>query len=283
MRSLRASQRAFSGAVLSAQGRVPSAIAAPSGGDRRRRFAIYRDGYRLRLAESLATDYPATRALLGAERFAALARAFVEAYPSAHFNLRWYGVEFAGFLRASADQETTTVADLAAFEWAVAGAFDAADASPLTVDDMGRVPAESWPRLVLAFLPSLRQLRVAAQVPPLWQAVIAGDAVSRPLNGDTARTPWIVWRKALAVFYRQLAADEAEVLDCAAQGTAFAEVCTVLSTHILEAETPARAAGLLRLWVEEGLVVALDDGAGNRISGGGSSPETAVRAPSAPA
>ncbi|HQR52072.1 MAG TPA: DNA-binding domain-containing protein [Burkholderiales bacterium] len=281
MRALRTLQLAFSNAVLSAGDRGPDAIAEPAGGERGSRFAIYRDGYRLRLAESLATDYPATRAVLGAERFAALAQAFVAAHPSRHFNLRWYGREFADFLRANREAQSNHIADLAAFEWAVAGAFDAADAPPLTVDDVAAVPPESWPYLVLAFHPSCRRLQVGKHVPSLWQAATAGDTVSCPAD-DPTDAPWILWRRELAVFYRQLAADEADALDGAAQGANFAGICVRLSAHVPEAQTPARAAALLRQWVEDGLVVGFDDGTGDLVSGGGSSPETAARDPSAP-
>lgn len=283
MRSLRALQLAFSGAVLSARRRVPAAIARPADGNRSRRFAIYHDGYRLRLAESLATDYPATAAVLGADRFALLARAFVEAQPSTHFNLRWYGAGFAEFLRAHRDADSCATADLAAFEWAVGGSFDAADASPLTVDDVAGVPPESWPQLVLAFHPSLRRLEVPPGVPQLWRSATSGEPAPYRPDTNAAGTPWIVWRKDFAVFYRQLAAEEADALDGAARGATFAEVCTMLAARMAEAETPARAAQLLRRWTEDGLVVGFDDGAGCCLSGGGSSPETAVRARSAPA
>ena len=142
MRSLRALQLAFSAAVLGSEGRVLRAIASPPNGDRRGRFEIYREGYRLRLIDSLATDYPATRAALGADRFAAVARTFVEAHPSPHFNLRWYGAQFAEFLRTCCHDDGP-IASLAAFEWAIAGAFDAADACAVTVEDMARIGAHS--------------------------------------------------------------------------------------------------------------------------------------------
>jgi hypothetical protein len=282
MKSLRALQLAFSGAVLGEEYRVPRAIASPPAGDRRGRFGIYREGYRLRLIESLATDYPATRAVLGAERFTALTRAFVETHPSPYFNLRWYGPELAEFARARCDDECAPIADLAAFEWAIAGAFDAADADPVTTVDMARVPLTSWPRLVFALHPSVRRVEVPPQVPELWKAATAGAPLPPAPTAGAADASWIVWRRDLGVLYRRMDPIEAEGLDRAAAGATFADLCAGLSAHVPEAETPGRAAVLLRRWIEEGLVTGLRDGATDLLSDGESWRGTAAPAPSAP-
>ena len=282
MRSLRAFQLAFGGAVLSHGDRVPRAIAAPPSGDRRTRFAIYREGYRLRLIESLATDYPATRAVLGEDRFDALARAFVEAHPSPYSNLRWYGAELAEFMRARCDLDDTPSASLAAFEWAIAGAFDAADAHAVTAEDMACMPPASWPRLVFALHPSVRRVEVPLPVPELWKAATAGAPLPPVATAGSENASWIVWRKELGVLYRRLDRDEAEALDRAAAAATFAELCARLAAHVPEAETPARAAVLLRRWIEDGLVAGLRDGAAERLSDGESWRETAAPAPSAP-
>jgi hypothetical protein len=62
-------------------------------------LALYRRMYRLRLAREVAREYPATRALLGAERFGRLARAFVDAHPSRSFTLDGYAAALPRFLR----------------------------------------------------------------------------------------------------------------------------------------------------------------------------------------
>lgn len=281
MRSLRALQLAFSAAALGSEDRVPRTIASPPNGDRRGRFEIYREGYRLRLIDSLATDYPATRAALGVDRFAAVARAFVEAHPSPYFNLRWYGAQFGEFLRACCRDDAGPIASLAAFEWAIAGAFDAADERPVTAEDMGRIPPAAWPRLVLTLHPSARRVQLPVEVPRFWQAATAGESLPPLSAAGAAAVSWLVWRKDLGVRYRQLAADEAEALDRAAAGATFGELCVGLAAHVAEAETPARAAGLLRCWIEDGLVAGLRDGATDLFSDGGSSRETAAPAPSA--
>jgi len=256
MRSLRELQREFSTSVLKGEDHAPEGLASPRTGGRASRFDIYGDGYRLRLIESLATDYPATRAVLGADRFAELARGFVEAHTSPYFNLRWYGAEFADFLRATGHGNNTYASAMAAFEWALAGAFDAADASPISADEMSRIPPDAWPVLHFDFHPSLRRLTLPGSVPERWKAALTGNP------GSEATTPqdsavWIVWRRDLAVVYRRADHDEADALERAADGKEFAEVCAGLSTQVGETATAARAAFLLRRWVAEGLITGL--------------------------
>lgn len=281
MRSLRAAQLAFASAVLGAEHRVPRAIARAPRGARRGRFEIYREGYRLRLTESLATDYPATRVVLGTDRFAALAREFVATHPSPYFNLRWYGGELADFLGAQCHDDDAPIAALAAFEWAVAGAFDAADANPVAVEDMARIPHTAWPRLAFTLHPSVRRVDVPPQVPELWRVATGGESLPSPHAAGDALTPWIVWRRDLRVVYRRLAPDEAEALDRAAAGATFADLCVGLSAHVPETQTPARAAGLLKRWIEDGVIGGLADGATELLSDGGSWRETAAPVPSA--
>lgn len=259
MSSLRELQLAFSGSVLGEAELVFEDLAAPPAGDRADRVDIYREGYRLRLIGSLATDYPATKTLLGEDRFGQLARAFVEAYPSPFFNLRWYGAEFADFIGRQGQRDDTPAARLAAFEWAIAGAFDGADAKPVTVEDLARIPPEAWPDLRFELHPTVRRLEVPGAVPGTWKAAVAGESLPAPVPEDVP-SAWIVWRKDLAVLYRPADPDEVEALDQAACGANFAEVCAGLSGHVSEPETAMRAAVLLRRWVEEGLIAGLHCG-----------------------
>src|SRR5271163_3953705 len=63
------------------------------------RLAIYRNAYQVRLIDALDDTYPILHALLGDEMFFALGKGFVAAHPSVHRSIRWYGREFADFLK----------------------------------------------------------------------------------------------------------------------------------------------------------------------------------------
>jgi hypothetical protein len=88
------------------------------------RVAIYRQNYALRLAREVEREYPATRALVGAEPFAAVAAAFVARSPSRSFTLDGYARSLPELLRrcdAIADPARRAAArDLARLERAIA-------------------------------------------------------------------------------------------------------------------------------------------------------------------
>src|ERR1700684_3840932 len=67
------------------------------------RLAIYGDGYRSRLIETLESHYPALLALLGTEQFAALGRAYVQSHDSTFPSIRFYGGALADFLATHQD------------------------------------------------------------------------------------------------------------------------------------------------------------------------------------
>src|ERR1700744_6194484 len=62
---------------------------------------VYIEGYRIRLAQALRTDYPALCNLLGKEEFGRLAEAYIKATPSTSYNLDNYSLRFAEFVATS--------------------------------------------------------------------------------------------------------------------------------------------------------------------------------------
>lgn len=245
----------FQSAILAPAASMPGFIAAATGEEAELRFSIYREAYRLRLAEALTADYPALQALLGAEAFADLARAYAESRPSRHYSIRWAGAGLAEFLT-----DRPELADLATFEWALSEAFDAADAAPLDTQALRALPAERWPEMRLSFHPSLRCIVLNHNVVALWRAVQEG----KPLPGLTPETEagnWLVWRRGLAVYYRPLGDGEAWALDAVRDDAPFADWCEALSRIPDSAEdAAATAARLLHTWLADGLIVAVSCG-----------------------
>src|SRR5207248_8962330 len=62
------------------------------------RVAIYQGMYLLRMEEALVSDYPALKHLLGDQRFAALVRDYVAAFPSVSYTLNRLGDHFPEFV-----------------------------------------------------------------------------------------------------------------------------------------------------------------------------------------
>jgi hypothetical protein len=67
---------------------------------------------------------------------------------------------------------------------------------------------------------------------------------------------WVIWRPELISNFRSLEPDEAVMLDAMTEGRPFPALCEALLSHVEEDQAPARAAGLLRSWVEEGMIAS---------------------------
>ena len=240
-------QQSFQAHVL----RADPAIAREIQGDARfptaLRLGVYAGAYALRLVEVLGESYPAVQAALGAKRFAALGSGFAREHPSRFRSARAYGEELPQWLASQLiGPRAGGLADLARFEWAVAGAFDAADQPALEPASLATVAPADWPRLQFEFSPSLRRVAVTSNCVSWWRYACAGE--SRPARWRaTGPQQWLVWRRELAVYYRRLSPPETRALDAARAGQRFAELCEPL-------DEAARAATLLHGWFGEGLV-----------------------------
>lgn len=243
-------QQAFAHWLLRGAMREAPAIQARDVHDRTTRLRVYADGYRWRLVEVLGNDYPVLRASLGADRFDVLAARYLDACPSRHPSVRHVGARFSRWLAMHANDDRV-LSDLARLEWRQGEVFDAADASPSTLDDLLAVAHERWPRLRVMLHPAVRRLGLRSNAVSLLDAHARGI----PLPRRTAEpvTNWLLWRHDFDVHWRRLPRDEAMALAAVARGDVFADWCVRLP-----GTSPAlRAAGLLKRWLTDGLVAGL--------------------------
>jgi len=232
-------------------------VAGDARADAATRLGIYHDAYRLRLLEALETDYVALRAHLGAEEFKRIGRAYIEAHPSDHYSLRWFGRHLPAFLAATTPwSDRNELTELAAFEWSMTEAFDAPDAERATVADMGTLPPEVWPGATFEFHPSLRRLDLRSNAPALWGAADAGESLPAPEQADDP-VSWMMWRQDLRIYFRSLGIEQASTLDRLRAGASFAEACERLTEWIDPQHVGLHAAGLLKQWLEDGLITAI--------------------------
>jgi hypothetical protein len=219
------------------------------------RLGIYGDGYRSRLIEALQTSFPVLAELLGETDFQALAGQYVSAHESTFFSIRYYGDQLADFLAGDAEYSKAPIlAELARWEWAMAAAFDAADAEPIDITAFAQLAPEDWAELRFEWSPAVQVVELEWNVPQLWKAVTEGTERPEPsLSPEPAR--YLIWRRELQIYFRALAREEAEVIAAARGGHSFGELCVLLCEHLDESEASLHAAGYLRGWVESGLIV----------------------------
>ena len=248
-------QRAFQDYLLASGDSFRTAVRDTRKADRITLLDVYRDGYALRLIEALSSDYPGLMAMAGPADFDHMARAYIAANPSRHPSIRWYGKGVADFLGATPPYDRSpAAAEMARFEWALGEAFDSPDATPVTADALMALPPEAWETLSFTALPSLRRLTLAFDVPQAWQR--RDEVEPGNLEVERAAMPvrWAIWRPELVSNYRSLEEDDAVLLDALADGRPFPELCEAIAPLAGEEQAPARAASLLRAWVEGGMI-----------------------------
>lgn len=219
------------------------------------RLGVYGEAYRIRLAEALQANFPALATLLDSGDFGLLASRYVAAHDSSFFSIRYYGHELPQFLRQHPDYvEAPVLAELARWEWAMTGAFDAADATPLIHTDLARLSAQQWAQLRFTWHPSVARLGLSWNVPQVWQALT--EETERPA-ASLHREPvqWLLWRQGLRTYFRSLPTTEARALDAARDSWPFGELCDLLCDEVGEAQAPTTAATLLRGWIDAGLII----------------------------
>jgi hypothetical protein len=210
-----------------------------------KRLGIYKDAYRIRLREALASNYPHLNQLLGHQAFDSIADGYIDAHRSQHPSIRWYG-HGLGSLLAELIPAQPWIGEVAQWEWAINATFDAPDAVPLKAEELGVFSPGDWPQLRFGLHPSVQLLSLHSNAPRIYKAL--SEQLSRPeatLDGSS----WLIWRQELTPRYRSLGASEAAALLVLFANGSFEELCTALCKHHTGTEVPTRAVMLLKEWL----------------------------------
>ena len=189
------------------------------------RLAVYGNAYGYRLIDALSENYPAVHTLLGDDDFYKMTYAYMDAYPSSHFSLRYFGHQLEKFLKQY-DKDQPILFEMARFEWALRKGFDAENIKTINLEALQQIPIEQWGALQFTFHPSVSRLELEWNTPQLWSAI---DEETEPMAPEKLDYPyaWLLWRKDLLTYYRSLDVDEAWALDTAQQGGNFADCVKV--------------------------------------------------------
>jgi hypothetical protein len=141
--------------------------------------------------------------------------------------------------------------------------FDAADAPPLTMEEMRATPPEAFATLPVRLVPEHRILRQDFAIAGSWTPLGEGK---RPPDGAAAPETLLVWRQDFAVRHRVLGelAEEA-MLTQAAAGTTLGALCEgFVEARRGPGDGPAadetalatEAFQILARWIDDGLLTA---------------------------
>lgn len=225
-------------------------------------LAVYRHAYRARLVAALADNYTVLARALGDAGFDALGRAYLDARPSRHPSIRWFGHELAGFMATAGDALVphASLVDFARMDWALRAAFDAAEAPPLDPATLAVLSPDDWAGLVLHLQPSVQRVRLAHAIEPAWRLLrewapeSGADAPELPEPQPHAHV-LLAWRQGLETRWSSLEPLEAALLDAVAAGQCFAWLCEHAAGQLGDAEAAAPAVvTALQRWLAEGLL-----------------------------
>lgn len=247
-------QTEFQSYLLGGQSEIGHHVVATDKTTAAQRLAVYGNAYRLRLLEVLGEDFPGLKGLLGAESFTALGRAYIDAHPSAHSSIRWFGRHLSHFLRKRAPyNDRPELAEMAAFEWAQGEVVDASDSPVCSVEQLITVSPMRWPDMRVVFQHAMRRLELNWNVSIVWRAIHDGSPI--PTFERCAQPlAWLLWRRSLQVHWRSLADDEQWAIQACLDGRSFGEICQGLNERSTVPDVALRAATLLKQWLNDDLV-----------------------------
>jgi hypothetical protein len=161
----------FAAALADPAAPIPNFTVGRRGVPDVRRFAVYRNNVAVGLIGALEARFPVTRRLVGEEFFRATARAFVFARKPPTPLIIHYGRDFPEFVEAFAPaRDIPYLGEVARLEDAWIEAYHAAEASPLTLNDLASVAPERVDGLTFFFHPAARLLSFNYPAASIWAA-----------------------------------------------------------------------------------------------------------------
>jgi hypothetical protein len=239
------------------------------------RLEIYNRQYWFRVLTALEEDFTGLKVVIGASAFEKLSVAYISAHPSRSFTLRNLGSKLAEWLTANpqfAGRRHRVAIDVVRIEWAFVEAFDSAERTPLTLDQIATLDAGSrlslqpHLRLVALNYPAdelvlglhNREKRQASEASIRHEESL--DAPAK-LPGLRRSPTWLaVHRVDLSIFYLRLAREEFLTLAGIRQGLPLAEA---LAAGFADSKIPAsrrseRVRAWFANWAELGWICAPD-------------------------
>lgn len=210
-------------------------------------LAVYTNAYRWRLFDVVAEDYPILKTYLGADRFKALIRDFIEAIPPQHFNVARYATALPDYQRTHASSDAFS-RQLCALETAIAQVADAPETPALTPEQLEGITAH-------VLLDSRLEMRKALQLFAFDYPVHAyyGAVKAETTLPAVAPEPsfLVVFRNEDVVWRMDLQAEEYTILSALHAGRTVGEA---LSAQ--DASAASRVSEYFSRWMRNGLLAA---------------------------
>ena len=248
--NLLAVQRSMRDHLISGAGEITAQIH----GDASPRLAVYHHAYRAQLLDCLRDTFERVWAWLGDTAFEAAARRYIESHPPRSWTLGAYGDNFYRTL-SGLYPDDREVAELGWLDWSLRRAFDGRDATPVAAGALSNI---DWDHAILCLVPTLRMRSISTNCAAIWTAL---SEKSTPPAAARLHAPMAlrVWRKGFAPHFRAVDSIEQRVLLMACDGASFAAICTAIAERTESARAPEVAGALLAGWLQDGLIIAVEN------------------------
>lgn len=217
------------------------------------RLAVYQNNYRSQLAGCLEHAFPLLRGWMGEDAFLGMAVRHIDACPPHGWTLDAYADGFQQTLE-QAYVSHPDLHELAWIEHALNTAFVAADAAPVTADQLA---ALDWDEALLRLTPSLQLRAATTNAEAIWSALWEQRPAPAGAMLD-APGGYIVWRRGRNSMLRMAEPLEYAALQQVRRDGRFSELCDWLVDHCGEQDGIAQAGALLAHWLGAELITGID-------------------------
>jgi hypothetical protein len=208
------------------------------------RLRVYRHHVFESLGSALAATFPTVQALVGADFFRKLARAFVGQSPPDQPVLAEYGAGFPAFIAGhDAARDLPYLADVARLDWALNLAFHAPAGGRLTAADLAALPADRLPSLRLALAPGTTLISSSYPLDRIW-AASQPDAPAGTVDLDGGVAHLLVLRRPGDAAFVALSAAETTFVAGLADGLSLEEAASRADSGFDLSASFARLLGL---------------------------------------
>jgi hypothetical protein len=175
--ALRDLQAAFAAHVMGCDSTELVAAVAGDAIPAAARLSVYRHHVFESLGAALAVTFPTVQALVGADFFRGLARAFVGHALPVQPVLTEYGADFPAFIAGyEVARDLPYLADVARLDWALNLAFHAPLDDRLKAEDLSAVAAERLPSMAIALAAGAVLVSSRYPLDRIWEASQSGAA-----------------------------------------------------------------------------------------------------------
>jgi len=217
----------------------------------RDRLDVYYNAYRLRLIDVLMDTFEHTAVYLGDDWFNQLATDFVQSHHSTYKNIGLYGKEFPGFL-AERLPEDMEVSELALMDWKLRRAFDGADSTVMTQDDLQQLASEGT-SIRLHAVPTLTTCMQQFNTLDIWHA-INQEETPPTVEQLPEAIELLIWRKGHSPHFRSLSKIESAAIACVRSGESLDAIGAALEKDFPDADVANEFGIMLHRWLDDEII-----------------------------